>query len=80
MGWRGAERLIDETSFLKRLNGRTPQDALRTMMLDELPPCYTAVIVDAVADNAIPVAQTRTWFMLENTVGEMTAPDDARCE
>ncbi len=74
------QRLLDETGFLKRLNGRTPQDALRTMTLDELPPCYTAVIVDAVADNGIPVAQTRTWFMPENAVGEMTTPDDARCE
>ena len=48
------QRLLDEPGFLKRLNGRTPQDALRTMTLDELPTCYSAVIVEAAADGTIP--------------------------
>ena len=46
--------LLDEPGFLKRLNGRTPQDALRTMTLNELPACYSAVIVEAAADGTIP--------------------------
>jgi hypothetical protein len=73
------QRLIDEQGFLERLNGRTPQEALRTMKLDELPPCYNAVIVPATTSGQIPVPETRAWHMPENGVGILTSPDDARC-
>ena len=73
------QRLIDEPGFLKRLNGRTPQEALRTMTLEDLPPCYNAVIVPAVAEGAIPVPKTQAWHMQENGVGDFVPPDDPRC-
>lgn len=73
------QRLLDEPGFLKRLNGRTPQDALRSMKLDELPPCYTAVVVEAVPDKGVPVAKSLAWFMPEDAAGELVSPDEARC-
>jgi UDP-2,3-diacylglucosamine pyrophosphatase LpxH len=73
------QRLIDEPGFLKRLNGRTPQEALRTMSLEELPPCYTAVTVSAGAPGQIPVPKTQAWYMPEDGTGTFTAPDDPRC-
>lgn len=73
------QRLIDEPGFLKRLNGRTPQEALRAMTLEELPPCYTAVIAPAGVDGAIPVPKTQAWLMPENGSGNFVAPDDLRC-
>jgi UDP-2,3-diacylglucosamine pyrophosphatase LpxH len=72
------QRLIDEKGFLKRLNGRTPQEALRTMKLNELPPCYTAVTV-AAATSGIPVPKSRSWYMPEEGSGVLTSPDDPRC-
>jgi UDP-2,3-diacylglucosamine pyrophosphatase LpxH len=73
------QRLIDEPGFLKRLNGRTPEEALRTMSLDELPPCYTAVIVTPTASGQIPVPKIQAWYMPEDGSGALTAPDDPRC-
>lgn len=73
------QRLVDEPGFLKRLNGRTPQDALRSMSLDELPPCYTAVVVSAAAEGQLPVPRTQAWHMAENGTGSFTTPDDPRC-
>lgn len=73
------QRLIDEAAFLKRLNGRTPQEGLRTMNLDELPPCYTAVTVSAVAPGQIPVPRMQAWYMPEDGAGVFTTPDDLRC-
>jgi UDP-2,3-diacylglucosamine pyrophosphatase LpxH len=73
------QRLIDEPGFLKRLNGRTPQEALRTMRLEELPPCYTAVVVSPVPAGQIPAPKTQAWHMPENGSGIFVAPDDARC-
>jgi hypothetical protein len=73
------QRLVDEAGFLKRLNGRTPQEALRTMTPEELPPCYTAVIVPAGAAGDIPVPKTRAWHMPEDGTGSFTDPGDPRC-
>jgi UDP-2,3-diacylglucosamine pyrophosphatase LpxH len=73
------QRLIEEEGFLKRLNGRTAQEALRTMSLDELPPCYSAIIVPVAETGQIPVAEARAWYMPENGGGFFTAVDDDRC-
>jgi UDP-2,3-diacylglucosamine pyrophosphatase LpxH len=73
------QRLIDEPGFLRRLNGRTEQEGLRTMKLEELPPCYTAVIVPAAATGQIPVPKTMAWHMPEDSAGIFIAPDDLRC-
>jgi hypothetical protein len=74
------QRLIDEKGFLNRLNGRTPEEALRTMRLDELPPCYTAVIVAApISGQAPPAPKSRAWYMREDGPGVLTSPEDGRC-
>src|SRR5262249_9416651 len=56
------QRLIDEKGFLARLKGRSPQEGLRTIELDELPPCYTAVVIPA--DAVDP--EVRAWYMEED--------------
>jgi UDP-2,3-diacylglucosamine pyrophosphatase LpxH len=73
------QRLIDEQGFLSRLNGRSPEEALRTMKLDELPPCYTAVIVPPADAGGIPVPKALAWYMPENGVGSFIPVDDDRC-
>ena len=73
------QRLIDEKGFLGRLNGRTPEEALRTMQLDELPACYTAIIVPAPPSGQVPVPKSRAWYMPENGSGVLTSPEDGRC-
>jgi hypothetical protein len=41
------QRTIDEEGFLKRVRARNlvPHEALRAIKLEELPPCYSAVLV-----------------------------------
>jgi UDP-2,3-diacylglucosamine pyrophosphatase LpxH len=73
------QRLIDDAGFLKRLGGRTPQDALRSMRLEELPPCYTAVVVPVPAAGQLPAPRTQAWYMPEDGAGSFTTPDDPRC-
>jgi len=73
------QRLIDEAGFLGRLGGRTPQDGLRSMTLDELPPCYTTVVVPAPVVGQLPVPKTQAWYMQEDSVGSFTTPDDPKC-
>jgi UDP-2,3-diacylglucosamine pyrophosphatase LpxH len=52
------QRLVDEQGFLQRLKGMSPQDGLRTMNLDQLAPCYTAVIIpmSSVAPKSLRLA------------------------
>lgn len=73
------QRLINEKGFLGRLNGRTPEEALRTMQLDELPACYTAIIVPEPPSGQVPVPKSRAWYMPENGPGVLTSPEDGRC-
>lgn len=69
------QRLIDEQGFLRRLNGMHPEQGLRSMHLEELAPCYTAIIVRT--DGAEP--EVRTWYMSEDGAGAFIALEDARC-
>jgi hypothetical protein len=69
------QRLIDEPGFLRRLNGMTPQEGLRTITLEQLPPCYTAVIVPT--DAAEP--QVRAWHMAEDGIGAFVSPTNDNC-
>jgi UDP-2,3-diacylglucosamine pyrophosphatase LpxH len=69
------QRLLDEPGFLRRLNGMTPQEGLRTLRLEQLPPCYTAIIVPT--DGAEP--QVRAWYMPEDGGGVFVPPNAAIC-
>ncbi|TQF30569.1 hypothetical protein UNPA324_13820 [Bradyrhizobium sp. UNPA324] len=73
------QRLIDDAGFIRRLGGREPQEALRSTSLEELPPCYTAVVVSAPAPGQLPVPKTVAWHMPEDGAGSFTTPDDPRC-
>jgi UDP-2,3-diacylglucosamine pyrophosphatase LpxH len=73
------QRLIDDAGFLRRLGGRPPEEALRSMSLEELPPCYTAVVVSAPASGQLPVPKTVAWHMPEDGAGSFTTPDDPKC-
>jgi UDP-2,3-diacylglucosamine pyrophosphatase LpxH len=69
------QRLIDEPGFLRRLNGRPPGEGLRTIALEQLAPCYTAVTIST--SGAQP--QVRAWHMPEDGAGVFVLPSDARC-
>jgi UDP-2,3-diacylglucosamine pyrophosphatase LpxH len=70
------QRLVDEPGFLRRLNGMTPEHGLRTMTVEQLAPCYTAVII-ATAD-AEP--EVYAWHMPEDGRGILVSPGDGRCK
>jgi hypothetical protein len=70
------QRLVDEQGFLQRLKGMSPQDGLRTMNLDQLAPCYTAVIIPM--SSVAP--KVYAWHMPEDGVGSLVHASDARCK
>lgn len=74
------QRLIDEKSFVNRLNGRKPEEALRTMSLDELPPCYTTITVAPINLGKVPIPEARAWLMTEDGPGIFVSPTDQRCQ
>ena len=69
------QRLTDERGFLARLKGISPEEGLRTMTLEQLSPCYTAVIIPA--DGAEP--QVYSWYMREDLAGTFVDPTHASC-
>jgi hypothetical protein len=74
------QRLISEKGFLRRAGMKQPEVVLREIKLDELPACYTAVLIDPVKVGAIPVAKVWAWFMPEDGQGMLVAADDQRCK
>jgi UDP-2,3-diacylglucosamine pyrophosphatase LpxH len=70
------QRLIDEPGFRRRLDGRSPEQGLREMKLEELAPCYGVIIMKD--ENAPPLVQV--WFMPEDGVGEFVLQTDAKCK
>jgi hypothetical protein len=72
------QRLVDEPSFLSRLGNRLPQEGLRTMRLDELPPCYTAVLMPPAAGGR-QAPELVAWHMPEDGTGVVLDPEDQRC-
>jgi UDP-2,3-diacylglucosamine pyrophosphatase LpxH len=72
------QRLINEQGFLKRLNGMSPQEGLRKLELDKLPPCYTAILVPHT--TGAPSLNVRAWYMPNDAQGIFIEPDDPRCQ
>ena len=71
---RKVERFVAEA--MKR--GWTPQEALGKLKLEDLPPCYTAVLVRS--ENGIPVAGAQNWVQAESdAAGTFVDPSDCRC-
>jgi UDP-2,3-diacylglucosamine pyrophosphatase LpxH len=72
------QRLIDEVGFMARLKKRTPVEALKTMDLAELPPCYTAVLVPGAGENADLAPEVKAWRMDENGQGGFVPADKCK--
>jgi len=73
------QRLINEAGFLRRLAGRTPQEGLRTMTSDELPACYTAVVVPS-DETGWAAPELIAWHMEEDGVGAITDVEGSICQ
>lgn len=73
------QRLVGEQAFLQRAADRhlTPPEALRTLTVESLAPCYSAVVV--ALGPVVPSAKTEMWLMDESDKGEFTSPGDKRC-
>jgi hypothetical protein len=56
--------MMDEDGFLRRAyaNSWSPGEALRKLKLEDLPACYTAVLIDYA--EGIPKGTTSQWSML----------------
>jgi UDP-2,3-diacylglucosamine pyrophosphatase LpxH len=74
------QRLISEEGFTARLNGRTPVEALKTMDLSELPPCYTAIMVPSAGPNEDVKPEVKAWLMPEAGPGLFVQTSDPRCK
>ena len=74
------QRTIDEAGFLARLRGKNlaASEALRAIKLEDLPPCYSTVLVTY--RSGIPESMTWRWHMPENGNGSLIEPGDERCD
>lgn len=72
------QRLINEEEFKARLKGRTPVEGLRTMDLEELPPCYTTILVPSVGPNDDLAPEVKAWRMAEGGQGSLISATDCR--
>jgi UDP-2,3-diacylglucosamine pyrophosphatase LpxH len=74
------QRLIDEEAFLRIANSRykNPSEALRKLSVDDLPPCYTTVLIEYI--DGYPEASTLVWRQEENARlgGKIHKPEDCR--
>jgi len=73
------QRTIDEDGFLARVRDKhlLASEALRTLKLEDLPPCYSTVLVTY--RSGVPEAKTWRWHMPENGTGSLVEPGDERC-
>ena len=74
------QRLIDDGRFVAEAakRGWTPEEALGKLKLEDLPPCYTAVLVRY--QNGAPVAKVQNWHQAEtDAAGSFVDPSDCRC-
>jgi UDP-2,3-diacylglucosamine pyrophosphatase LpxH len=71
------QRIIDEKGYLKRVGSKNPAEELSKLKHDDLPPCYTAILMPAYEDSPHP--ETVRWHM-PNTTGEFVPVGDERCD
>jgi hypothetical protein len=74
------QRLADDDKFTKKADEMhiAPARALSQLSLDDLPPCYTAVLVTY--RDGDPVVSVKNWLMSETSPqGEFVDPRDCRC-
>jgi hypothetical protein len=74
------QRLIDDERFVAEATKRgwTPQEALSKLTLEDLPPCYTAVLVNY--ESGRPAAAVQNWYQAEtDATGAFVEIWDCRC-
>lgn len=74
------QRLADDAKFTKKATDMnlTPARALSRLSVDDLPACYTAVLVTY--RDGDPVVSVKNWLMEETgTTGQFVDPRDCRC-
>lgn len=74
------QRLADNGKFTKRASEihLTPAQALSRLTVNDLPACYTAVLVTY--KDGDPVVSVKNWLMEETDVtGQFVDPTDCRC-
>jgi UDP-2,3-diacylglucosamine pyrophosphatase LpxH len=73
------QRTVDEAGFLALVAKKklAPGEALRTIKLGDLPPCYSAVLVTY--SSGAPEAKTWRWHQPEGGAGALVEPGDNRC-
>lgn len=75
------QRVIDEPNFLRlsmKKGYRTPSDALKGLRVEDLMPCYSAVLIAPGPQRT--EARTVYWKAEENESGAFIATKDARCQ
>jgi UDP-2,3-diacylglucosamine pyrophosphatase LpxH len=74
------QRTVDEAGFSARASQKklAPSDALRKIKLEDLPPCYSAVLV-TYSSSGVPASKTWRWHQEEGSTGTMVEPGDNRC-
>ncbi|MDI2077405.1 metallophosphoesterase [Bradyrhizobium sp. Mp27] len=74
------QRTIDEAGFLALVAQKNlaPSEALRKIKLEDLPPCYSAVLV-TYASSGVPASKTWRWHQQEGGTGTLVELGDNRC-
>jgi UDP-2,3-diacylglucosamine pyrophosphatase LpxH len=74
------QRTVDEAGFLMSVARKNlaPIDALRKIKLEDLPPCYSAVLV-TYSSSGVPASKTWRWHQEEGGTGALVEPGDNRC-
>jgi UDP-2,3-diacylglucosamine pyrophosphatase LpxH len=70
------QRLVDEKGYLKRVDSKNPAEGISKLKHDDLPPCYTAILMPAYENSAY--AETVRWYM-SGTTGKFVPVGDERC-
>lgn len=73
------QRTTDEAGFTSRLKnmGLSPREALRKIKLEDLLPCYSAVLINYT--DAGVESKTWRWHQKEGEAGELVEPGDDSC-
>jgi hypothetical protein len=74
------QRTIHEEEFIDRMKAKNvkPSEALRAIKLEDLPPCYSALLVTY--ESGAPKSKTWRWHMPEDGTGTLVEPDSPLCQ
>jgi UDP-2,3-diacylglucosamine pyrophosphatase LpxH len=79
------QRLIDDEQFIALVKSKTtdpskaidPSEGLRTISVDDLPSCYTVVIIKY--KDGLPEPKLKRWYMPEDGNGKLLEPGEQEC-